>query len=204
MTLRIAGLTSVLICAGCASTPFVSSDRAPNAEPLQIVGAKVAALALIDQVEWRAAEDAIAREFTARGAVGVPMHTTYPNETPSDAPAAREALEREGFTDLVVFRLVEHAVVSPPPYWANGPGSVWNDGGHPRTMAWSNNWVLTNTVLSVETLVYSLRQNRLVWRGQSKSIAPNSSNSVDSLVRDTAQNVTKELERQGLLATPKG
>jgi hypothetical protein len=202
MKLRIAGLAGVLICAACASTPFVSSRRAPNAEPLQIVGAKVAAVAMMNPVESRrAAEDAIARELTARGAVGVPMYTIYPNETPSDEPAARAALEREGFTGLVVFRVVEHKVVSTPPYWAHGPGSLWDDGGHPPGTAWSNNRAQTNTVVSVETLVYSLRQNRLVWRGQ--STRTNRSTSVDSLVRDTTQKFTKELERQGLLAAPK-
>lgn len=204
MMVRIAGLSVVLVCSACASTPFVSSWRAPDAEPLQIVGAKVAAVAMIDQVaSRRAAEDAIARELTARGAVGVPMYTVYPNESPSDEPAAREALEREGFTGLVVFRPVstEHEIVSTPMYWGPGYSMYW--GGYYRYgwgMPWYGAEVHTNTVVSVETLVYSLRQNMLVWGGQSTTTNPSS---VDRLVRDTAQKVTKELERQGLLAAPK-
>ena len=204
MKLRIAGVAVVLISAACATTPFVSSWRAPNAEPLQIVGAKVAAVAMVNQVaSRRAAEDAIARELTARGAVGVPMYTIYPNESPSDEPAARAALEREGFTGLVVFRPVstEHEVVSTPMYWGPGYSMYW--GGYYRYgwgMPWYGAEVHTNTVVSVETLVYSLRQNMLVWGGQSTTTNPPG---VDRLVRDTAQKVTKELERQGLLSLQK-
>ena len=67
-------------------------------------------------------------------------------------------------------------------------------------MPWYGVQVHTNTVVSVETLVYSLRQNMLVWGGQSTMTNPGS---VDRLVHDTAQKVTKELERLGLLGSPK-
>ena len=160
---------------------------------------------MIDQVaSRRAAEDAIARELTARGAVGIPMYTVYPNANPSDEPAARAALEAQGFTGLVVFRPVsqEREIVSTPMY--RGPGYSMYWGGY-YGYGWGMPWyggvqIHTNTIVSVETLVYSLRQNMLVWGGQSTATNPSS---VDRLVHETAQNVTKELERQGLLAAPK-
>mgnify|MGYP003704512899 CR=1 FL=1 len=70
---------AALACAACASTPFVSSWRAPNAEPLQITGAKVAAVAMIDQIaSRRATEDAIARWYDAGEVTddrfGFPVH----------------------------------------------------------------------------------------------------------------------------------
>jgi hypothetical protein len=204
MRFRIAILLGVAMCAGCAGTPFVSSWRAPNAEPLEITGAKVAAVAMIDRVaSRRTAEDAIARELTARGAIGVPMYTIYPNQNPSDEPAARAALEREGFTGLVVFRPVsrEHEVVTTPMYWGPGYSMYWGGYyGYGWGMPWYGVQVHTNTVVSVETLVYSLRQNMLVWGGQSTTTNPGS---VDRLVHDTAQKVTKELERLGLVGSPK-
>jgi len=197
-------IVAALVCTACASTPFVSSWRAPNAEPLQIAGAKVAAVAMINEVaSRRAAEDAIARELTARGAVGIPMYSIYPNANPSDEPAARAALEGQGFTGLVVFRPVsrEREIVSTPTYWGPGYSVYWGGYyGFGWAMPWYGVEVHTNTVVSVETLVYSLRQNMLVWGGQSTATNPSS---VDRLVHETAQNVTKELERQGLLAPPK-
>jgi len=204
MKWRIVGLMVVTACAACASTPFVSSWRAPEAEPLKIAGAKVAAVAMIDNVaSRRTAEDAIARELTARGAVGVPMYTIYPDERPSDEPAARAALEREGFTGLVVFRPVgtQQEIVSTPTYWGPAYSMYWGGYyGYGWGMPWYGTEIHTNTVVSVETLVYSLRQNMLVWGGQSTTTNPSS---VDRLVHDTAQKVAKELERQGLLSPPK-
>jgi len=56
--------------------------------------------------------------------------------------------------------------------------------------------IRTNTIVTIETLVYSLRQNKLVWGGQSKSTNPSS---VDKLIRETAEKTARELQRQGLL-----
>jgi hypothetical protein len=183
---------------------FVSSWRAPDAEPLQINGAKVAAVAMIEQVaSRRTAEDAVARELTARGAIGVPMYTIFSDADPTDEPAARAALEREGYTGLVVFRPVgtEQQIVATPPY--GGPAySVYWGGyyGYGWGMPWYGAEIRTYTVVSVETLVYSLRQNKLVWGGQSTTT---NISSVDRLVHDTASKVVRELERQGLLTDEK-
>jgi hypothetical protein len=203
MGLRIAGLVGVaaLGCSACASTPFVSSWRAPDAEPLQIRGARVAAVAMIDRVaSRRIAEDAIAKELTARGAVGVPMYQIYPDEDPTDEPAARAALEREGYTGLVVFRPVgsRQESTAAPPY--SGPAYSMYWGGYfgfGWAMPWYGPETVGYTLVFVETLVYSLRQNRLVWGGQSTVMNPSG---VDRLVHETAVKVAKELERQGLLA----
>jgi hypothetical protein len=205
MRIRTFGLAATVgIVSACASTPFVSSWRAPDAEPLQIQGAKVAAVAMIEQVSSRrAAEDAIARELTARGATGVPMYTIYTDEGPTDEPAARAALEREGYTGLVVFRPVgtDQEIVATPYFGAAAYSTYW--GGY-YGLGWGMPWygpeIHTYTVVSVETLVYSLRQNKLVWGGQSTTTNPSS---VDRLVHDTASKVANELERQGLLGTEK-
>jgi hypothetical protein len=169
---------------------------------LQIQGAKVATVAMIEQTaSRRAAEDAIARELTALGATGVPMYTIYADEGPTDEPAARAALEREGYTGLVVFRPVGTAqeIVSTPAYGGSAYSTYWGGYyGHGWGMPWYGAEIRTYTIVSVETLVYSLRQNKLVWGGQSTTTNPSS---VDRLVHDTASKVAKELERQGLLRT---
>jgi hypothetical protein len=69
-------------------------------------------------------------------------------------------------------------------YYGHGWGSV--RGGEIRT----------DTIVVVETLVYSLTQNKLVWGGQSKTRNPAS---VDRLIENAARQVANELERQGLV-----
>ena len=58
--------------------------------------------------------------------------------------------------------------------------------------------IRTDTIVIVETLVYSLGQNKLVWGGQSKTTNPAS---VDRLIANAAKQVADELERQGLIDT---
>jgi hypothetical protein len=155
---------------------------------------------MIDQVAARRlAEDAIARELTARGAVGVPMYSIYADEDATDEPAVRAALEREGYTGLVVFRPVgeKREYVAAPPYVGPEYSMYWGGyHGYGWAMPWYGPEIVSYRVVYVETLVYSLRQNRLVWGGQSTAMNPSG---VDRLVHETAANVANELQRQGLL-----
>ena len=67
-------LLASVVLAGCASNDFVSSWKAPDAQPLQLQGAKVAAVVMVNsEASRRVAEDKLAREITARGGVGIPM-----------------------------------------------------------------------------------------------------------------------------------
>jgi hypothetical protein len=205
MVLRnFAVLAALVGLTACASSAFQASWRAPNAEPLQVQGSKVAAVAMMDEeAARRDAEDTLARELTLRGAVGVPMYQIFPDTAPTDEPAARAALEREGFAGLVVLRPIDSTqeIVSTPmyagPYYSMYWGGYYGYGwGMPWGMGFGVGDVHTNTVVSVETLVYSLRQNMLVWGGQSEQTNPAS---VSKLVTDTARKVARELERQGLI-----
>jgi hypothetical protein len=54
----------------------------------------------------------------------------------------------------------------------------------------------TDTIIIVETLVYSLRQNKLVWGGQSKTTNPPNLNRV---IENTAEQVADELVGKGSL-----
>jgi hypothetical protein len=57
--------------------------------------------------------------------------------------------------------------------------------------------VPTDTIVTIETLIYSLRQNKLVWAGRSKTTNPQD---VAALVKKLSAEAAKELQRQGLLA----
>ena len=66
----------VLTAAACATTTFQSTWKAPEVEPLNLKGAKVAALVISTDKGFRLpAEDALAQQITAQGAVGVAAYT---------------------------------------------------------------------------------------------------------------------------------
>jgi hypothetical protein len=195
-------LASVMLSA-CATTSFVSTWKAPDAKALQLSGAKVAAVVMIqNEAARRAAEDALAREITAHGAQGVAMYTIQPEARPNNEQAVRAAVEGAGVAGAVVMRPVgkEKEVVATPVayggpmyggYWGGYYGYGW---GSPY--AYGGTEIRTDTIVSIETLVYSLRQNKLVWAGQSKTTNPTG---VDQLVKETSTAVALELQKQGLI-----
>jgi hypothetical protein len=186
---------------GCATTSFVSSWKAPDAAPLRLSGAKVVAV-VMDTTESsrRVAEDRLAQELTQRGAVGMPMYKILPDTSPESEAEARDALEGMDIAGVVVMRPIatEQELVVTPSYAGPRYGAYW--GGY-YGFGWMEPWgsvsdVRTNRVVWVETLIYSLRQNKLIWAGQSRTTNPDD---VDALVAELSDKVAEELKEQGLL-----
>ena len=205
MSLRlVAGVAVAGSLAACASSSsFDTSWKAPEATPLQVEGAKVAAIAMMEnETARRAAEDALVRELNERGAEGVAMYTIMPGASPGNEDEVRAALDGLGFAGAVALRPVDRKteIISEPIYV--GPDYVRLWGGY-YGYGWRQPWptvvvsdLHTRTTASVEVLVYSLRQNRLVWGGQTETA---DTSNVERLVDTTAKRVAKELQRQGLL-----
>jgi hypothetical protein len=198
----------VMALTACASSAFVSSWKDPGATPLQLRGSKVAAVVMMNNDESRRiAEDSLAREITARGALGVAMYTLMPGK-PADEAAAKEVLEQAGVAGAVVMRPVAvdkevastSALYTDPMhrgFWGGYYGHGWGSAWGPTTT--ESGELATDTIVVVETLVYSLKQNKLVWAGQSKTTNPKN---VDELIHNLARDAAKELEKQGLISTP--
>src|SRR5262245_36151832 len=65
-----------MILAACSATAFHSTWKAPDAQPVSATGEKVVALVVnANEASRRAAEDALARELSKRGALGIPAYT---------------------------------------------------------------------------------------------------------------------------------
>src|SRR5688572_15730809 len=169
----LAGILATGTLAACASSPFDSSWKAPEATPLKIEGAKVAAIAMMEnEAARRTAEDALVRELNERGAQGVAMYTLMADASPGNEAEVRAALDGMGFAGAVVLRPVDRQTeVTSEPVYIGTPYIRFWDGYY--GFGWREPWrtivvtdLHTRTVVTVEVLVYSLRQNRLVWVGQ--------------------------------------
>jgi hypothetical protein len=185
----------------CSPTTFVSSWKSPTAQPLQPGGAKVAAVVMMqDEPSRRSAEDTLAREISSHGALGIPMYKLLPDGNPNDEAQAKAALESAQVEGVVVMRplgVTKDVTVSPTysgpyysGYWGGYYGHGWGSPYGPTT-------VYTDTTVSVETLIYSLKQNQLVWGGRSKTTNPEN---VNQLVSEVAIAAADELSEQGLIA----
>jgi hypothetical protein len=195
----------VITLPACASSGFVSSWTAPNATPLDFGGSKVAAIVMMNNdASRRVAEDSLAREITARGAQGVAMYTLMPGGKPADEESARYVLEKAGVAGAVVMRPMgvekevsaDSVMYTTPTHrglWGGYYGHGWSSAWGPMT---TGGELRTDTIVVVETLIYSIKQNQLVWGGQSRTTNPKN---VDQLVRKLSTDAAKELEKQGLI-----
>ena len=192
-------LLTVLVLPACAPA-LVSSWTDPAATRFQLAGEKVAAVVMAtDESTRRTAEQALARELTLQGAQGIPMYTIFPNADENDEAGARAAAERAGVVGVIVMRPVRvDKEISSTPTNFGGPmyGGFW--GGY-YGAGWGSPYggeIRTDTIVTIETLVYGLRENKLLWAGQSETTNPQN---VDRVIKETAEKVVRELAGLGLM-----
>ena len=193
-----------LLVSACATTTFQTTWRNPEAKPIKLSGQKVVGLFITNKPALRrSAEDAMAREITARGAQGVPAYTVLDDTEIRDRDAAKAKLESLGFSGVVVLRIVgrETQYRYEPGYWWTVPhyrrfwGGYW---GYGWNTVYEPGYLDVDRIVSAETLVYSFEQDVLVWAGISRTIDPAG---INSFIADLARAVTKEMAKEGLLAT---
>jgi len=189
-------------------------------------GEKVAAVVMMQNETIRKnAEDVLAREITHYGAKGVAMYTLMADPAIGNEAAAKAAIEKAGVKGVVVMRPMgrkktteTHTSYSDPyygGYWGGyygyGWGSAWAYPGSSRgalvagppvvygsSPGATETYTTTTEVVEVEVLVYSLKQNMLVWAGTSQSTEPSK---VDEFVIQLTAATVKELGGQGLLSS---
>ena len=104
MTRITLALTSLLLLgAARPDNDFISTWKAPGTGPIDFTGRKVGAVLIIDDQNLRvSAEEALARELTARGSIGVPAYRVIPKEELAKPDAAKGWFDRAGIKGLVV------------------------------------------------------------------------------------------------------
>jgi hypothetical protein len=192
---------AVLALAACSSTTFTSTWKAPGATGISPAGKTIAAVFVTrDEGRRRAAEDTMARDLTERGAQGVAGYTILPESVRGDADKARALLKDAGVNAVVISRVVgkDTQVNYTPgmtfpayyggfgPYWGQGWGAAYDPG-----------YLTTDTIISVETTLYSLPADKLLWASTSRTTNPGN---LDALLTEVADATAKEMKKQGFLA----
>jgi hypothetical protein len=200
-----AGLIGVLALAvvGCASTKFNVSWRAPGTAPLNFKGKKVVALVISKDESVRlGAEEALAREITKLGPIGVTAYSVIPKELLQDKEKAKEFLTKAGVVGAVTMRVIgkdQNISSSPATYYGGTAYATFWGGGYYGT-GWGGvydpGYLRTDTIVSVETLVYSLEQDKLVWAGRSETTNPDK---VRTFVAELAVGAAAQMRKLGLV-----
>jgi len=183
------------------SNEFVSTWKTPGAEALNFAGRKVATVLIVDDHSLRmSVEEALAREVSARGAVGVPAYRVIPKEELTKTDAAKGWFERAGIQGLVVLRLVKTDTekVYSAAVWSSGYYNyAWDYWGHGWASVYPLGRAREETTITVETLLYDLSKGTSIWAGVSRTTDPKN---VQSYIKRLTIDVVKRLQQDGLIS----
>jgi hypothetical protein len=186
-----------------AGPKFTSTWKAPEASTTSFAGRKVAALVISDDQTLRVSgEEALVRELAAIGVThGVASYRFVPREELRDADRARPWYERAGVDGVVSMRLVKaetHKTSTSPVWTSSTYSSLWGYYGY----GWGSVYVYdpgrttSETVVVIETLVFSVPQNKLLWAAVTETVDPKDAAGV---IEDVVEATVKEMRKQGLL-----
>jgi hypothetical protein len=191
----------VFLGAGAAAdTKFSSTWKSPAAAGTSFAGRKVAALVISGDENLRVSgEEGLARELAKRGVVPTAAYRLVPREELRNPERARGWFERAGVEGVVAMRVVsadkerryEPGIWSTPYY-----SSLWGYYGHGWGALYDPGYVREDTVIVIETLIFSVPQNALLWAGVSKTTNPKNTG---RLLEDLVEAALKEMRKQGLV-----
>ncbi len=213
---RAAALCAVLVglcaCKTTTATNFSQSYRNPGFE--DTVFRRVLVIGVTGDEESRQAfENALASAIAREGGTAAPSYTVLPASEQISEDQLHAVLEREGIDGVVLTRLLsvdKDSQYTPPKkynkprtrYYPAGWGYGFGYGGfygfYGTTFAAVHEpgYFDTSTTLRVETSLYSVATNDLVWTGQSETIDPDS---LDEARTSITKAVATKLKQEQLI-----
>lgn len=184
-----------------ASTKYKSMWTSPDAASLDLRGQKVVALVIRKEDAPRQdAEVALAKALTARGLQGIPAYSIIPASEIQNREAAKARMEKNGIVAVVVMKEVAQSSElseSPSTFYATASySSFWGYYGSGWSYMYEPSYLQIDRIVNVETLIYDLRRDKLMWAGMSESTNPKA---VMKLIQDLVDTTANELKKQGLV-----
>jgi hypothetical protein len=187
----------------CGSTSFQSTWSAPDAGPLKIEeGTKVVAFfPTSNTAQRRGLETALANELNEHGLDATAAYQIVPEDLELGTGKAKPYLERAGTEFVLMMQITgsEQQITGTPSMWGGGfYGPGWGGWGG---WGWGGGTdIRTDTLVGVETLLFDLKADKLVWAGQSQTMNPSKA---ESFARELVRAVGNELQKDGLVGPAK-
>jgi len=124
-----------------------------------------------------------------------PAYLAIPASMMSQIDEAKALTQQEGFDGAIVFRVLsarEQVTYVPPSY---GP-TFWGFYGYAWPIAYDPGSYQTGNVVLVETSIFSLTLDRIIWVGTTETLNPKS---LPDLIDDVAKTVRGELVGRNLI-----
>jgi len=188
------------VVASASGPTFTSTWKAPEASGVSFAGKKVAALVISNDQNLRVSgEEQLVRELNPRGVQGVATYRMAPREELTGAERARPWFERAAVEGVVALRPVsrEKQITYSPSVWTTTSYStLWGYYGYGWTSVYNPGGTREDTTLVVETLVYSVPLDKLLWAGVSTTTNPKEA---PVFIKQLVDAAVKEMKKQHLV-----
>jgi hypothetical protein len=192
-----------LVLAG--STKFDSIYQNPRVGKLDFSGKKIACFVIIPNEELRGArEETVAAELRSRGLNCLAGYTLLPGEMVKDRERSKEFLKKAGVGAAFFIRLIgdeektSSTQIVTTTAWYSQPnyGSVWGYWNYGWSSAYVHETKWTDRVITLETLIYSIDKEELLWAARSETTNPKD---ITKFVKDLVKEAGKSLRKAGLV-----
>ena len=178
---------------GCHSTQLLATWRDPTAGPMRF-NKTVVAFATSDETLRRTVEDRLAEKVPN----SVQSYKLEQSGKGSDSAAIRRRFAELGFDGAVIMKVAD---VDANYVYTNG--TYWGSARYGFGYSWGSAWgypydpgYYPDRIVTLETQIYSLGDDRLIWAGRSETTNPRS---VGKLTDSVIKHVMKALHNDGLL-----
>jgi hypothetical protein len=200
MRKRTVGLCLALLGGGLAQvasagTKLVRTSREPSAGPLNF--SKVLVLVVAPHASQMQFGEAVLVQMMKRTR-GVSAHAVMSEADAQDEQKMRAFMAREGFDGAVTMRFVGSGqeVTEEAGIYVTAYPVFWDHYSTAWTMVFDPGYVRTERWIQMETLVYSMKDGKLVWSGLTQTKNPKDAK---DLVESVARAAAKDLKKQGLI-----
>ncbi|HET6416906.1 MAG TPA: hypothetical protein VFG22_11470 [Polyangiales bacterium] len=205
----LCGCVLALVACKTTDTKFSQSYRNPGYEETSFKKVMVIGVAQ-DQKARQAFEDALVSAIAKEGGTAQASIAVLPNEEQISEDQLHAAIDAGGFDAVLITRVlsVDKSQQYTPPKkynnpqtryypgslgWGHGYGGYYGFYGTTFAEVHEPGYFETSTTLRLETNLYSVATNELVWTGQSATIDPQS---IDDARSSMTQAVAKKLKEE--------
>jgi hypothetical protein len=192
--LVILGLSSMVACG--PSTEMVKSWRDPASTVSASGNQKVLIVGLVkDESSRRIVEDNLVKRLNGKGVASYTVLTSEMVKTASEAELEQQ-LSKGGFTHMLAVRLadIEKETSYVPGTTTGYYGGYGRYYGYGASMYSSPGYYQEDKNYFVETTVYSIVPNKLLWTGTTKTVNPSK---MDKTIAEIADAVSEQMKKDG-------
>ena len=196
LILSLIVITALVSCG--PSTKIEKSWMEPGASVTASAPNKVLVIAMVkDETSRRVIEDQLVKRVSGTGVASYTLVSTDMLKEASDE-ALKKILTDGKFTHVILMRLadVEKETSYVPGTTTSFYGGYGRYYGYGAGMYSTPGYYTTDKNYFVETTVYSINPDKLLWTGTTKTVNPSK---VEKTVNDIADVVTEKMKKDGFL-----